>query len=41
LPLETLPRLLTGRLRASDDSGGLRVDGPVSLADLQRVFPGY
>ena len=40
LPLEALPRLLTGRLRASDSSG-VRVDGPVSLADLQRVFPGY
>jgi uncharacterized protein (TIGR03083 family) len=39
VPLEALPRLLTGRLRASD--GGIRVDGPVSLADLRRVFPGY
>jgi uncharacterized protein (TIGR03083 family) len=39
LPLEALPRLLTGRLRASDSS--IVVDGPVSLADLRRVFPGY
>jgi uncharacterized protein (TIGR03083 family) len=39
LPLEVLPRLLTGRLRASDSD--ILIDGPVSLADLQRVFPGY
>jgi hypothetical protein len=39
LPLEVLPRLLTGRLRASDSD--ILIDGPVSTADLQRVFPGY
>jgi uncharacterized protein (TIGR03083 family) len=39
LPLEALPRLLTGRLRASDRD--IEVDGPVSLDDLRRVFPGY
>jgi uncharacterized protein (TIGR03083 family) len=41
LPLEALPRLLTGRLRASDSATGIRVAGPVSLDDLRRVFPGY
>ncbi|TFV86998.1 maleylpyruvate isomerase family mycothiol-dependent enzyme [Blastococcus sp. CT_GayMR16] len=40
LPTEALPRLLTGRLRASDDAR-IRVDGPVSLADLRQVFPGF
>jgi uncharacterized protein (TIGR03083 family) len=38
-PLEALPRLLTGRLRTSDT--GILVDGPVLLAELRRVFPGY
>jgi uncharacterized protein (TIGR03083 family) len=41
LPGEALPRLLTGRLRASDSAGGVRVDGAVSLDDLRRVFPGF
>jgi uncharacterized protein (TIGR03083 family) len=41
LPLETFPRLLTGRLRARDLSGGVRVRGPISLDDLRRVFPGF
>jgi uncharacterized protein (TIGR03083 family) len=41
LPVEALPRLLTGRLRASDSARGLQVDGPVSLDDLRRVFPGF
>jgi uncharacterized protein (TIGR03083 family) len=40
LPAEALPRLLSGRLRASDDAR-IRVDGPVSLADLRQVFPGF
>jgi len=39
LPLEAIPRLLSGRLRASDT--GIVVNGPVSLEDLRRVFPGY
>ena len=39
LPLEALPRLLSGRLHGSNS--GILIDGPVSLADLQRVFPGY
>jgi uncharacterized protein (TIGR03083 family) len=39
LPLEAMPRLLSGRLRASDT--GIVVNGPVSLEDLRRVFPGY
>jgi hypothetical protein len=39
LPLEALPRLLTGRLRPSDSE--IRLAGPVSLDDLRRVFPGY
>jgi uncharacterized protein (TIGR03083 family) len=41
LPGEALPRLLTGRLRASDSAGGVRVVGAVSLDDLRRVFPGF
>ena len=40
LPAEALPRLLAGRLRARD-GGRIRVDGPVSLDDLRRVFPGF
>jgi hypothetical protein len=39
LPLEALPRLLSGRLRTSDTD--IVVNGPVSLEDLRRVFPGY
>jgi uncharacterized protein (TIGR03083 family) len=39
LPVEALLRLLSGRLRPSDSS--IVVSGPVSLADLRRVFPGY
>jgi hypothetical protein len=39
LPLEAMPSLRSGRLRASDS--GIVVNGPVSLADLRRVFPGY
>jgi hypothetical protein len=41
LPLEVLPRLLTGRLRGSDGDAGVRVAGTVSLDDLRRVFPGF
>jgi hypothetical protein len=39
LPVEALPRLVSGRLRPTDS--GVIVDGPVSMADLRRVFPGY
>ena len=39
LPLEAMPRLISGRLRESDTD--IVVNGPVSLADLRRVFPGY
>jgi uncharacterized protein (TIGR03083 family) len=39
LPMETLPRLLSGRLRDSDLD--IRLDRPLSLDDLRRVFPGY
>jgi hypothetical protein len=38
LPLEAIPRLLSSRLRASDTD--IAVSGPLSLADLPRVFPG-
>jgi uncharacterized protein (TIGR03083 family) len=41
LPMHALPRLLSGRLRAADDSRGIEVEGPVSLDDLRRVFAGY
>jgi uncharacterized protein (TIGR03083 family) len=40
LPAEALPRLLFGRLRPADYQRGVRVDGPASLDDLRRVFPG-
>jgi uncharacterized protein (TIGR03083 family) len=40
LPMEALPRLLSGRVRAAD-ADHIRVDGAVSLDDLRRVFPGY
>jgi uncharacterized protein (TIGR03083 family) len=39
LPLAALPRLLSGRLRATD--ADVVATGPVSRADLERVFPGY
>jgi len=39
LPMEAMPRLVSGRLRGSDT--GIVVNGPVSLEDLRRVFPGY
>jgi uncharacterized protein (TIGR03083 family) len=38
LPLHVLPRLLTGRLRPTDD---IRVEAAVTLDDLRRVFPGF
>jgi hypothetical protein len=41
LPAEALPRLLSGRLRTPDREGDIHVDGPLSLDDLRRVFPGY
>jgi uncharacterized protein (TIGR03083 family) len=41
LPAEALPRLLSGRLRASDAERVVRVEGTVSFDDLRRVFPGY
>jgi uncharacterized protein (TIGR03083 family) len=39
LPLQAIPRLLSGRLRASDTD--IVVSGPLTLEDLRRVFPGY
>ena len=39
--LEVAMRLLSGRLKAPYVPQGLRVTGNVTLADLQRVFPGY
>jgi uncharacterized protein (TIGR03083 family) len=41
LPAEALPRLLSGRLRPLDRDRDIRVEGPLSLDDLRRVFPGY
>jgi uncharacterized protein (TIGR03083 family) len=41
LPTEALPRLLSGRLRSRDSEGNIRIDGPLSLDELRRVFPGY
>ena len=38
ISLVTVPRLLSGRLRDIDD---LEIEGPLSRADLLRVFPGY
>ena len=37
---ETLFRLLTGRLR-DEDTGRVQLTGPIELADLVRVFPGF
>ena len=39
LPLAALPRLVSGRLRATDTD--VVATGPASRADLERVFPGY
>ena len=38
LPLPAVPRLLSGRIRETD---ALEIEGPVSRADLLRVFSGY
>jgi uncharacterized protein (TIGR03083 family) len=40
-PLEALVRLLGGRLKDPYVPQGLTVTGSVTLADLQRVFPGF
>ena len=39
-PPEAFVRLISGRLKAPYEHGAT-VDGTVTLADLQRVFPGY
>jgi len=39
LPSETWLRLIAGRLPS--DRGSVRLDGPLRLEDLQRVFPGF
>jgi uncharacterized protein (TIGR03083 family) len=41
VPTAALPRLLSGRLRAPDREGDIRIEGALSLDDLRRVFPGY
>lgn len=38
LPVGAFPRLLSGRLRPTDE---LELSGPVGRDDLLRVFPGY
>ena len=41
LPAEALLRLVYGRLKPGDDTGGVSVTGTLSLDDLRRVFPGF
>jgi uncharacterized protein (TIGR03083 family) len=41
LPAEAWLRLVTGRLRREYTPATVAVDGPVTLADLRRVFPGF
>jgi uncharacterized protein (TIGR03083 family) len=40
LPAEAWLRLTTGRLRHENTPSGVTEEGPVTLADLRRVFPG-
>ena len=40
-PLESVVRLLSGRLRPERTPAGVDVTGNVTLEDLRKVFPGY
>jgi hypothetical protein len=41
LPAEAFLRLLSGRLGADDTQAGVSVTGPIDLAQLRTVFPGF
>ncbi|MEV4535077.1 maleylpyruvate isomerase family mycothiol-dependent enzyme [Asanoa sp. NPDC049518] len=41
LPAETWLRLVTGRLKPEFTPASVKLDGPLSLDDLRRVFPGF
>ena len=40
-PLESVVRLMSGRLRPERTPAGVEVTGNVTLDDLRQVFPGY
>jgi hypothetical protein len=40
-PVESVVRLISGRLKPERTPDGVQVTGNVSLVDLRRVFPGY
>ncbi|MFI6076237.1 maleylpyruvate isomerase family mycothiol-dependent enzyme [Actinoplanes sp. NPDC051343] len=41
LPAEAWLRLITGRLAPEHTPAGVEIDGPLSLDDLRKVFPGF
>jgi uncharacterized protein (TIGR03083 family) len=41
IPSEAWLRLITGRLAPKYTPGGTQIDGPLSLDDLRKVFPGF
>jgi uncharacterized protein (TIGR03083 family) len=41
LPAEAWLRLITGRLKPAVTPAGAATDGPISLDDLRKVFPGF
>jgi hypothetical protein len=41
LPAESWLRLITGRLSPEHTPAGVEIDGPLSLDDLRKVFPGF
>ncbi|GIF72653.1 maleylpyruvate isomerase family mycothiol-dependent enzyme [Asanoa siamensis] len=41
LPAETWLRLVTGRLKTEHAAAPVKLDGPLTLDDLRRVFPGF
>ena len=41
IPAEAFVRLTAGRLVPERTPDGVTVDGPLSLDDLRKVFPGY
>lgn len=41
LPAETWLRLVTGRLKPEHAPAPVKLDGPLTLDDLRRVFPGF
>jgi uncharacterized protein (TIGR03083 family) len=41
IPAEAWLRLITGRLAPQYTPAGIEVDGPISLDDIRKVFPGF